>query len=219
MTLAVSEHDANQLLALAGDACVPVVPNGLDTAAYGYRAPGTEDAPDMLFLGKLDYRPNVEALHWLLHNVLPAVFEVVPRARLFAVGANPPRWLIEAGQHDPRIAVTGYVPDERPYLERCAVLVLPLRVAAGSRFKALIGMACGVPIVSTSIGMEGLAAEPGQHFVRADSAEAWIQALQRLLTVSEERAVLARRARALIDEHYDWSAIRPALQSAYAHFT
>jgi len=216
MTIAVSEHDANQLLALAGSARITVVPNGIDTSAYTFREPSLADAPDVLFLGKLDYRPNLEALRWLMHNVLPAVFEAVPKARLFTVGASPPRWLVEAGQHDSRIAVTGYVPNERPYLERCAVLVLPLRIAAGSRFKALIGMASGVPIVSTAIGMEGLTAEASQHYVCAESAEAWIQALQHMLTRPQERAALARRARTLVETHYDWAAIRPALRAAYA---
>jgi glycosyltransferase involved in cell wall biosynthesis len=216
MTIAVSEHDANQLLALAGDACITVVPNGIDTSAYTFQEPRAEDMPNVLFLGKLDYRPNAEALGWLMRDVMPAVFEAVPQARLFAVGANPPPWLVRAGQHDPRIAVTGYVPDERPYLDRCAVLVLPLRVAAGSRLKALIGMASGVPIVSTVMGMEGLIAQPGEHYVNADTAEAWIQALRRMLTLPEERATLARRARALVEQHYDWSAIRPALHAAYA---
>jgi len=94
--------------------------------------------------------------------------------------------------------------------------VLPLRIAAGSRFKALIGMASGVPIVSTAIGMEGLTAEASQHYVCAESAEAWIQALQHMLTRPQERAALARRARTLVETHYDWAAIRPALRAAYA---
>jgi glycosyltransferase involved in cell wall biosynthesis len=216
LTLAVSEHDANQLLALAGQACVAVVPNGLEVAAYAFHPPSADDAPNILFLGKLDYRPNAEALRWLLEHVLPRVFDAVPGARLFAVGANPPRWLVEAGQHDPRIAVTGYVADERPYLDRCAVLVLPLRIAAGSRLKALVAMASGLPIVSTPMGMEGLEAEPGHDFVLADSADEWSDALSGLMLTPERRHQLAERGRQIVERVYDWAAIRPALLAAYA---
>jgi glycosyltransferase involved in cell wall biosynthesis len=216
LVLAVSEHDANQLLALAGQACVAVVPNGIEVAAYSFHPPSANDAPNILFLGKLDYRPNAEALRWLLQHVLPRVFDSVAGARLFAVGANPPRWLIEAGQHDPRVAVTGYVVDERPYLERCVALVLPLRIAAGSRLKALVAMASGLPIVSTPMGMEGLEAEPGRDFVLADSAEEWSDALSGLLLSIERRQQLADHGRQLVERAYDWAAIRPALLAAYA---
>ena len=102
------------------------------------------------------------------------LFESVPAARLFAVGANPPRWLVEAGQHDDRIAVTGYVADERPYLARCAALVLPMLTGGGTRLKALIAMASGLPIVSTRLGMEGLDAEPGEDYLLAEAAPEWV---------------------------------------------
>jgi hypothetical protein len=119
LSLAVSHHDANQLRALARGACVAVVPNGLQTSAFQFKEPDPEAPPNLLFVGKLDYRPNADAVRWLIEHVLPRVHEAEPKARLFVVGANPPRWLVKAGQHDDRIAVTGYVADERPYLERC----------------------------------------------------------------------------------------------------
>jgi glycosyltransferase involved in cell wall biosynthesis len=216
MTLAVSEHDANQFVALAGQACVAVVPNGVDVAAYPFRAPQPGDQPNLLFLGKLDYRPNAEAIRWLIDHVMGRVFAALPTARLFAVGANPPAWLVAAGQHDPRIAVTGHVPDERPYLERCAVLLLPLRVAAGTRLKALVALASGLPVLSTAVGMEGLDARAGSEYLSAETAEQWVAAVQRLFAEPDLRAELARRGRTLVERDYDWAAIRPALQAAYA---
>jgi glycosyltransferase involved in cell wall biosynthesis len=212
-TLAVSYHDANQLEALAPGARIDVVPNAIDVASYPFRQPTAHDAPNLLFVGKLDYRPHVESLRWLVEAVLPQV----PRARLFAVGANPPRWLVKAGQRDDRVAVTGAVPDERPYLARSAALLLPLEVAAGSRLKALVAMASGVPIVSTAIGMEGLDAEAGEHFLKADDlqADTWGTLLAELLGNPERRLRLARNARRLVESCYDWSAIAPALRAAY----
>ncbi len=210
LTLAVSQHDANQLRALANGGCVKVVPNGIDVQSFAVRPdPGTRD---LLFVGKLDYRPNTDAVRWLIEAVLPNV----PEARLFVVGANPPRWLVQAGQQDARIAVTGYVDDERPYLRRCAALVLPLRVGAGSRLKALVAMASGVPIVSTSLGMEGLEVQAGLDHLQAESATQWAHALRQVLIDAALREGLAHRARKVVEERYDWQAVRAAVLAAYA---
>jgi glycosyltransferase involved in cell wall biosynthesis len=214
LTLAVSEHDANQLRALADGACVTVVPNGMDIRAYDERPepPGK----NLLFLGKLDYRPNAEAVRWLLTEVLSKVFSTAPDARLFVVGANPPRWLVEACQRDARVAVTGHVADERTYLSRCSALLLPIRVAAGTRLKALVAMASGVPIISTGLGMEGLSVEPGVDYVRAESADEWVHAIREVLGDATVRTVTARRARRLVEERYSWDALRTAVHVVYA---
>jgi len=217
LTLAVSQHDANQLSALAGPGgTVQVLPNGIDVAAYPFTPPRPEQAGNLLFLGKLDFRPNAESAEWLVRAVLRPLFESVPEARLFAVGANPPRWLVAAGQHDARIAVTGYVADERPYLARCAALVLPMLTGGGTRLKALIALASGLPIVSTRLGMEGLDAEPGEDYVLAEAAPEWVRALQRLIGDPALRARLARNGRALVERRYDWSALRDQARAAYA---
>jgi glycosyltransferase involved in cell wall biosynthesis len=216
LTLAVSEHDANQFLALAGPrANVQVVPNAIDVGSFSFRQPQAGDAPNMLFVGKLDFRPNADAVHWLLHAVLPWLHAEVPTARLFVVGGGPPKWLVRAGQHDDRLAVTGYVADERPYLARSSVLVLPVRMGGGSRLKALVAMASGVPIVSTRLGMEGLEAEPDRHFLRAESAEDWVSALKRLLGDPDLRAHLASNARALVQAEYDVEVLPSRLRRAY----
>jgi glycosyltransferase involved in cell wall biosynthesis len=213
LTLAVSNHDANQLHALAGpDARVVVVRNGIDARSYPFVEPTRATATSsVLFLGKLDFRPNADALRWFIDEVLSGL----PDTRVFAVGSAPPAWLVGAGQHTDRIAVTGYVDDERPYLARCAALVLPLQAAGGSRLKALIALASGLPIVSTRLGMEGLDAQPGVHFIAVDSAADWVACLARLLGDLELRQRLARAGRELVEQRYDWSAIRSEVQAAY----
>ena len=212
LTLAVSSHDANQLLALAGErADVRVVPNGVDASAYPFAAPRVAQAREVLFVGKLDFRPNAEGVAWFVDNVLTAV----PATRLFAVGSSPPAWLVDAGQHSDRIAVTGYVADERPYLARCAALVLPLRAGGGSRLKALIAMASGVPIVSTRLGMEGLDAEPGVHFLLAETVAEWVDCLDRLFAEPELRQRLAHAGRGLVEQRYDWAVLRPGILGIY----
>jgi glycosyltransferase involved in cell wall biosynthesis len=216
LTLAVSHHDANQLLALAGTpANVRVVRNGIDAPSFPFAAPRADQPPNVLFVGKLDFRPNAEAVGWFVHDVLPSLAEAVPQVRLFAVGASPPPWLVAAGQHDDRIAVTGYVADERPYVDRCAALILPVRVGGGSRLKALIAMASGLPIVSTRVGMEGLDAQPDVHYLAAESPAEWVGGLQRLLGDPALRQRMARDGRRLVEQHYDWSAIRAEVRTAY----
>jgi glycosyltransferase involved in cell wall biosynthesis len=213
MSLAVSAHDANQLLALSdGAANVQVLPNALDAASYAFRAQSPEVQPNFLFVGKLDFRPNAEGLAWFI----PEVLQKLGQARLFAVGAAPPGWLVRVGQHDQRVAVTGYVADERPYFARCAALVLPVRTGGGSRLKALVAMASGLPIVSTRLGMEGLEAEAGTHFLQAEAPQEWIDALRQLVSDGALRKRLACAARALVEERYDWSALREPLRAAYA---
>jgi glycosyltransferase involved in cell wall biosynthesis len=214
----VSYHDANQLEALAPSAGgrIRVVPSAIDLRAYPFRQVGAQHA--LLFLGRLDYRPNVESLRWLVTEVLPRLFAWQPRARLFIVGAHPPAWLIAAGQRDDRIAVIGHVEDERPYLQRASALLLPLEVAAGSRLKALVAMASGVPIVATRLGMEGLEAVADEQYVLARDlrAETWAKLLANVLQDHDRRASLARKARQLVEACYDWPAVAPLVRAAYA---
>lgn len=215
LTLAVSVHDANQLRALAGPtATVRVVPNVIDVSAYPFKEPRADmnasHPLEVVFVGKLDFRPNAEAVRWFIERVLPSV-----DARLFAVGAAPPAWLVRAGQQTDRIAVTGYVPDERLYLRRCAALVLPMRYGGGSRLKALVALASGLPIVSTALGMEGIDAEPDVHFLQADTTSDWVAALRRLAAEPELGARLACAGRRLVADHYDWAAMRPRVREVY----
>jgi glycosyltransferase involved in cell wall biosynthesis len=216
LTLAVSQHDANQLRALAGkEANVQVVRNGIDASAYPLVMPRADRAPNLLFVGKLDFRPNAEALEWFVREVLPSLHTALPRVRLFAVGAAPPAWLVRVGQHDDRVAVTGYVEHERRYLERCAALILPVRTGGGSRLKALIALASGLPIVSTRVGMEGLEAEPGVHYLAAESPAEWVHTLHGLLGDTRLRQRLALAGRELVEQQYDWPAIRGEMHVAY----
>lgn len=215
LTLAVSTHDANQLRALAGGlANVRVVPNVIDVASYPFepRAP-RETSPagaEMLFVGKLDFRPNAEGVRWFIEQVLPRI-----GGRLFAVGAAPPEWLVRAGQHTERIAVTGYVADERPYLKRCTVLVLPLWAGGGSRLKALVALASGIPIVSTGLGMEGLEVEPGMHYLRAETADEWVACLRKLIDDPCLPTRLAEAGRRLVEERYDWQVAHARVREVY----
>ena len=215
--LTVSEADAGALRSLAPTGRYAVVPNAIDVDAYP-RASERTSRPAILFTGTLDYRPNLDAVRWLLDEILPHVHMRQPEARVFVVGRSPAADVVARGQVDARIAVTGAVERLEPYWTRSTVYALPMRGGGGVRFKALEAMAAGLPIVSTRMGMEGIAAEPGVHYLAADSASEFGAALVRLLDDAQLRERIAGAAATLVRERYDWRAVAPALLGVYREF-
>lgn len=210
----VSEEDAGALRALEPSGRYAIVPNAIDVARYPRRE-GWPARPGILFAGTLDYRPNRDAVRWLLDEIVPAVHARHPAARVFVVGRNPAPDVVARGQRDPRIAVTGAVERLDPYWARSTVYALPMRGGGGVRFKALEAMAAGLPIVSTGMGMEGIDAEPGVHFLAADTPTAFADALARLLADEGLRERIAEAARQLVRARYDWRAVAPSLLAVY----
>ncbi|MDP8921730.1 MAG: glycosyltransferase family 4 protein, partial [Chloroflexota bacterium] len=210
----VSEEDAGALRALEPSGRYAIVPNAIDVAAYPRRA-GWPARPGILFAGTLDYRPNADAVHWLLDEIAPLVHARQPEARVFVVGRDPAADVVARGQHDPRIAVTGAVESLERYWARATAYALPMRGGGGVRFKALEAMAAGLPIVSTRMGMEGIDAEPGTHYLAADTPPAFADALVRLLEDRNLRERIAENAARLVRERYDWRAVAPKLLAVY----
>jgi glycosyltransferase involved in cell wall biosynthesis len=213
-TLAVSEQDAAALRALEPRGQYRVVPNAIDPDAYPGRD-GWPARPAVLFAGTLGYRPNADAVRWLLDAIMPTVWERVPEARVFVVGRGPAADLVARGQHDPRVAVTGPVERVDPYWPRASAYVLPVRGGGGTRFKALEAMAAGLPIASTPMGMEGIAAEDGVHFLAGATPDELAAAILRLLEDRVLRERLAEAAGRLVRERYDWRVVAPRLLDVY----
>ncbi len=215
--IAVSDADARLLRRLAPGARLVVLPNGVDTVAFAYREPSTAPAapPTLLFTGTMDYRPNVDAMLWFAAVIWPRLRAARPDLRCLIVGKSPDARLLAAARRAPGLEVTGAVPDVRPYLAAATVYVVPMRMGSGVRLKVLEAMAAGVPVVSTGIGLEGVAAVAGEHALRADSPAAFAQAVLRLLDDPALAARLAARARALVEERYDWTRLAPALLDLY----
>jgi glycosyltransferase involved in cell wall biosynthesis len=213
-TLTVSKEDAAALRELEPAGQYRVVPNAIDPAAYP-RRDGWPDRPALLFTGTLDYRPNADAVRWLLDMVMPKVWERAPEARVFVVGRRPAPDLVARGQRDARIAVTGEVEHVEPYWARSTAYILPVRGGGGTRFKALEAMAAGLPIASTPMGMEGIAAEDGSHYLTGASADQLAEAAVRLLEDRALRERLADAAGSLVRERYDWRVVAPRLLDVY----
>ncbi|HVN85710.1 MAG TPA: glycosyltransferase family 4 protein [Candidatus Binatia bacterium] len=202
--IAVSESDRRGLLSANSCLHVDVVPNGVDTEAY-QPLPLDGGSASLLFIGNLGYLPCVDAAQFLVAEILPRVRRAVPDAEVWLVGAEPPPSITRL-QSD-GVHVTGMVSDVLPYYRRTAVAVVPLRAGGGTRLKILEAMALGRPVVSTTIGSEGLDAVDGAHLLNADGADAFAAQVIRALQDRSLAARLAGNARQFVVERYDWDAI------------
>jgi glycosyltransferase involved in cell wall biosynthesis len=211
-----SERERTSLLALVPDARIEVVENGVDVA--GFRDIHTDQAQGnrLVFVGTMDYFPNVDAMTSFSTNIWPRLRERIPELTLSIVGANPaPQVLALAGI--PGIEVTGTVPDVRPYYRNSLAAIVPLRTGAGTRLKILEAMAAGVPVISSQLGAEGLAVTPDRDilFAEPDDAAAWIRQVSRLASGGTERPSLTEAALDLVRTRYDWAALGAKLAQTY----
>ncbi len=218
--LAVSGPDRAALARIASSATFAVAPNGIDLAAYDepvVNAPA-DDRFRVVFTGKMDYRPNIDAMLWFGREVLPRLTDRVPNVLVQIVGMNPHRRLdvLAAASN---VQITGAVPDVRPYLHAADAYVIPMRVGGGTRFKALEAMAAARPIVSTSLGVEGIGVAHERELLIADSAPAFAAAIARLAADRAGDGSLARRlgaaARTFVAATYTWDRIIPTVEQVY----
>jgi glycosyltransferase involved in cell wall biosynthesis len=193
---------------------VQVVDNGVDT--YFFRpAPPPPGPGRALFLGSLDWRPNLDAVGQLLDHVFPAVRAAEPAARLSLVGRNPPDWLRRQAAATPGVDLHANVSDVRPYLTASTVMAVPLRIGGGSRLKILEALAAGVPVVSTRVGAEGLCLEPGRHLTVVEGVPDMAAALVRCLRAPEAARAQAERGRQVVLERYDWGVLADKLEQVW----
>lgn len=221
MTIVVSEED-RQALERIGGTRFTIVPNGVDTdffcraaLAHERRAPLPFTIPVLVFSGTLDFRPNVDALVWFVESVLPKIHTHRPDVRLLVVGRRPAPVLCRLAEQG-RIVLTGEVADVRPYLAGATVYIVPMRIGGGIRLKVLEAFALEMPVVSTALGVEGVAGlYDGTHFLLADTPQQFADAILRLLDDPAAGRVLGAAARELAIAGYDWKAIIPRLEAAY----
>ena len=205
--VAVSHRDGRVLRQRFGLADVEVIDTGVDLDFYPFHPPG-DAARTVVFAGAMDSRSNVDGIGFLMDDVWPIVAAARPDARMAVVGRNPPPALVaRAAQKGLPWRFTGFVDDIRPEVLAGDVSVIPLRVGSGTRLKAFEAMALGRPVVSTALGVEGLAVVPGEHFLVADTAPAFAAEIIRLLADADLRRRLAGSARSLLDRCFSWRLV------------
>jgi len=209
-----STADQRRLAADAPSATTVVIPNAADVEHLQPRH--TDPAPDghtVLFFGLLATVPNVDGVLYFLRKIWPLIAAARPDARFVVIGADPaPAILAHAG---PGVIIVGPVDDLRPHLSAAAVVVVPLRLGGGTRLKILEAWAMARPVVSTTLGAEGLDCVPGRHLLIADGPSEFASSVLRILGEPGLADELGRAGRALVSERYSWRGAAAALEAFF----
>lgn len=194
-----------------------MTPNGVDIDYFkplpmtGRRAPETA-----VFMGDYKYFPNTDAVLYFVREIMPLIRAQRPNFTLELLGKDPSPEIVALGSNPSSgIFVRGLVEDTRPYLHGATMFICPLRSGSGTRFKILEALACGCPVVSTSLGAEGLGAVDGRHLLIADTPRAFADAILKLITQPEEAARIGRHGRNWVVERHSWQRSAALLNDVY----
>jgi len=191
------------------------IPICVDTASVKVVAPQGA-SHDVLHLGTMFWPPNVEGVMWFAEHVWPGVRSQLPDATFTIVGKNPPAKVTSLAEKGLGIQVTGYVQDPQEYLEQAGAYVVPVFSAGGMRVKIVDGWRWGLPVISTTIGAEGIRYVDGENILIADDAEAFAAAVVGTLEDRELNQRLRLNGRRWVEEKYDWQRVYPAWDNVYA---
>lgn len=180
-----------------------VIPNGVDLGYFQLREKSPEGSAALVFLGRMDYFPNIDGALHFARNIFPIIRRSVPQAQFQIVGSNPSR-AIRNLANLPGISVTGHVPDVRPYLMDASVAVAPLRIARGTQNKILQFLAMGLPVVTTPEAAKGVGAEPGRHFMVADGDQQFAEQVVKLLKDPALRQMYSAAAQEPLATAHSW---------------
>ena len=204
--LAMSESEGAYIAQVAGPGKARIVPNGVDIDFFHFRSADptvTPGPPRLLFVGNLQHRPNAQGIEVFLRTSWPGLAETFPELELHVVGPGASEEL--RARRGQRVIFHGYVEDVRPHFAAATLMVVPIFSGGGTRLKVLEALASGTPLVSTSLGCEGLSIANGREALLADSASDFQDGVATLLRQPERRAALAEAGRRQVEERYSWS--------------
>jgi glycosyltransferase involved in cell wall biosynthesis len=207
--IAVSENDRAAFAEYVDPARISVAQTGVDTEYFQPSAPESEkELPNSLvFTGSMDWLPNEDAIFYFVAEILPLIKRQIPDISLCVVGRQPSRRLQELDSRTPELQLTGWVEDVRPWVAQRAAYIVPLRIGGGTRLKIFEAMSMAKPVVSTSIGAEGLPVIDGKHLLLADDPATFAETTIRLLGDASRRKQLGQAARRVVEENYSWAKV------------
>ncbi|MDZ7266242.1 MAG: glycosyltransferase family 4 protein [candidate division KSB1 bacterium] len=209
-----SAPDREQLRKTAPEAAIELIPNGVDLSYFSTNGSLPDYDPDrIIFTGNLSYYPNIDGILHFTNDIFPLIKRERPSAKLYVVGQSPPAKVRALASPD--VIVTGFVEDIKQYYLSSAVAVSPIRFGAGTLNKIIEPMALGVPVVATSVGVEGLEVIPGEDILVADQPQAFARNVVAVLQDSALREKLRQGGMAVIRKRYDWDAIVTRLEGIY----
>lgn len=211
--IAVSEADSNTMRELFGLTAVPAVPTGVDTDFF---APPKHAEPvaDLVFLGSMDWLPNIDGVQHFYKQIWPLIVERRPETTLAIVGRRPSAAIEELSRLDSRIIVSGTVDDVRPYLWGSKASIVPLRIGGGTRLKIYESMAAGLPCISTTIGAEGLEIHPPDDIRIADESEDFAMQCVELLDTPATAEKVAQAGLELVRTKFSWERVTDLFEEA-----
>lgn len=214
----VSDLDRKRLLELVPTACADVIANGVDVEYF--RSTEAATVPGNLIMASgMNWFPNRDAVLFMCADVWPLLSARMPDLTWTVVGASPPQQVVDLAARDARVVVTGFVDDVRPYLSRAEIYLCPMRDGGGTRVKILDALAMSKPIVSTTMGCEGIDVTPGVDVLIADTPDAFVSQIARLRADSSLRAAMSAAARKLAVDRYSWPVIGHTLGAIYHRLT
>ena len=215
LTTVVSRQDYAALAEAAGaDFRAEVIPIAVDTKQLAF-LPRTPEARHIISIATMFYPPNVEGVYWFARKVFPLIRRRSQQTHFLIVGSRPPAKVCRLARPGSHIGVTGYLVDLESVLKQSAVMVVPVHSGSGMRVKILEAFARGIPVVSTTIGIEGIDALPDVHLLVADSPDQFARAVIRVLEEPQLARRLAEAARSFVGTHYDWRTALAGLDSVY----
>ncbi len=218
-TLVTSHADMETYLELADrpydiNSTFSVLPNGVDLDYFQMDQSISREAATLVVSGKMSYHANISMVIYLISEIMPLVWKEKPDVKLWIVGKDPPRRIQNLAKSS-LIQVTGTVPDMRPYLQRATAAVVPLVYGTGVQNKVLESMACGTPVVSTSLAIAALGVLPGKDLLVADRPEEFARHILSLIESPELQRSLGMAGRQYVEENHRWGTIAKQLEGIY----
>ena len=206
-TFITSPFDRNYLLdnTEVPDSKLVLIPNGAREELL-FRENKFKEENWIVFLGKMNYSPNVDAVIYFANEIFPLIIKNRNDVRFIIVGSSPTKEVLKLDKRK-SIDVTGFVEDPYEYLEKAKIIVAPLRFSAGTQYKILEAMALGKVVVTTSKGARGISGEDGKHFVVVDDEKEMVKIILDLMKDKIKRKEIGNSARELIREKYSWNII------------
>lgn len=205
MVAAVSSEDAETMRRDYGITNVYDVPTGVDTEYFSPGARVSKTGAKIVFTGSMDWLPNEDAIVWFVREILPIIRKSVPDVTLTVVGRDPSPRIRELQRTDASIAITGRVPDVRPFMNDAGAYIVPIRIGGGTRLKIYEALAMELPVVSTAVGAEGLPLDDGEHILIRDDPASFAEAVIGLLKDETTAKRIGESAAAKVRAEFGWS--------------
>lgn len=210
LNITCSELDTQRLAELIKTDNVMTVPNGVDVAFFKPNRRASKQKPRFIFIGTLDWYPNIEAVDFIAENLWPQIKALYPTAEVDIVGSKPPQRLLDLAASEKGFNVHGFVDDILPLFDCANVYLCPITDGGGTKLKVLDACAMAIPIVANTIACEGIRVTHGRDVMLADSVDEYMQAIEQLLGNFEQAEALGQEARKLVSENYTFAAIGKA---------